>query len=138
MKKISTYLTIGLTSFLLFSGCTLFDPDLKIARQLEGEWEVTSFTVDGVESMQALFSRFVMEYEKYNDGEGDFNFTLNNIAGGTDNFFGEYVVDEDGTNLELTYDNGAVENWDLDLEKDNLDMTSVIDGSNYRITAERN
>lgn len=138
MKSIFSFTAMSLAVLFTFSGCTLFDPDLKVAKQLEGEWEVTSFTVDGVETMGALYNRILAEFEKYSDGEGDFNFTFTDLLGGTSSLFGEYVIDEDGSNLELTYSGGAVENWNIDLDKDDLDLDTVLDGTNYAMKAERN
>lgn len=131
-------MTIGLALFL-FSGCTLFDVDLKTARNLEGDWEVTSFTQDGTEAMQFVINSASLEFEEYDKGndEGDFTFSFIYTDGSTVNLTGEYLVDEDGSNLELTYNTGVVENWDLDLEKDNLEISSVLDGVNYIIKADR-
>lgn len=138
MKLLSTPMTIGLALFL-FSGCTLFDADLKTARNLEGDWEVTSFTEDGTETMQVLITAFDIEFKEYDRGndEGDFTFRLIFTNGSSTNLTGEYLVDEGGANLELTYTDGTVENWDLDLEKDDLEMSAVLDGFSYILKAER-
>lgn len=140
MKKYWYSLTLGFITLFLFSSCTLFDVDLKTARNLEGEWEVTSFTIDGVETMASQYSRFVMEYEKYDKGndEGDFTMTLTFVTGETSNLFGEYKIDDDGSNLELSFDSGVVENWNIDLAKDDLDMDAVLSGTSFVIKAERN
>lgn len=131
-------MAIGL-ALLFFSGCTLFDADLKTARNLEGDWEVTSFTEDGTETMQVLITSFGIEFEEYDRGndEGDFTFSLIFTDGSSSTLSGEYLVDEDGSNLELTYTDGTVENWNLDLEKDDLEMSAVLDGFNYNIRADR-
>lgn len=138
MKSLLTPMTIGF-ALLFFSGCTLFDPDLKTARDLEGDWEVTSFTKDGTETMQVLITSFGIEFEEYDRGndEGDFTFSLIFTDGSSSTLSGEYLVDDDGSNLELTYTDGTVENWNLDLEKDDLEMSAVLDGFNYNIRADR-
>lgn len=139
MKTFFPILMLAL-SIVLIQGCTLFDPDLKSARELEGTWNSKSFLINGVETIGSLFTSFEMEFDKYDkgNGEGDFTFTGIFTDGSTDIVTGEYKVDDDGTNLELTYsDGGDVENWDLDIEKDDLELTAVIDGFNYKIEAER-
>jgi hypothetical protein len=139
MKVLSSFLAFGLV-LALFSSCTLFDKDLKAARNLEGDWDINSFTIDGQEAMQVLFTSVTFEFEEYDRGndEGDFTFRVTYTDGSTDVESGEYLVDEDGTNLELNYSSGGdLENWDLDLEKDDLEMSAVIDGFSYIIKAER-
>ncbi len=122
-----TVLGLVLTSF---SGCTLFDKDLKIARSLEGNWEVISFTADGTERMQVGITSFTMAFEKYNRGEdeGDFTFTINYTDGDTDVLSGAYLVDDDGMILELTYPAGQQEDWDIDLENDDLEISTITGG----------
>ncbi|MBK7409503.1 MAG: hypothetical protein IPL49_01905 [Saprospirales bacterium] len=133
----SGILVLLLSSFL-FSSCSIFDADIRFANRLEGEWEVKSFTEDGVEMMQFDFNRIQLEFEKYSKGEGDFTFTYTFYDGDIISDFGEYTVDEKGTNLELTYaPNSYVENWDMDIQKDELTMESVIDQYKYIIKAER-
>lgn len=129
MKTLLSFTVFGL-ALTLFSGCTLFDKDFKIARNLEGNWEVTSFTADGVETMQVGIASFTMEFEEYDRGndEGDFTFRFIYTNGGTDILTGEYLVDEDGTNLELSYPSGEEEDWDLDLEKDDLEISTISSG----------
>lgn len=129
MKTLLHLTALGLV-LALFSGCTLFDKDLKIARNLEGDWDVVSFTADGVETMQVGITSFTMEFKEYDRGndEGDFKFTIIYSGGGTDILSGEYLVDDDGANLELTYPSGEKEDWDLDLEKDDLEISTISDG----------
>ena len=125
-------------SLFLLASCSIFDADIRTANHLEGNWEVKSFTEDGFEMMQFDFNRIVLEFEKYSKGEGDFTFTYTFIDGAIISDFGEYKVDEKGTNLELTYaPNNYVENWDMDLNKDELALEAVIDQFKYIIKAER-
>lgn len=129
MKTLLPFSFLGI-ALTVFSGCTLFDKDLKIARNLEGNWEVTSFTADGTERMQVGITSFTMAFEKYNRGndEGDFTFTIEYPDGDIDVLSGAYLVDDDGMNLGLTYQAGQQEDWDLDLENDDLEISTITDG----------
>ncbi|MFZ2900900.1 MAG: hypothetical protein WA004_19865 [Saprospiraceae bacterium] len=71
-----------------------------------------------------------MAFEKYNRGEdeGDFTFTINYTDGDTDVLSGAYLVDDDGMILELTYPAGQQEDWDIDLENDDLEISTITGG----------
>jgi len=140
MKTSISLLTLSLSTLLLFSGCTLFNADLKTARQLEGEWEIYSMTIDGEEYIGSWFTRAVIEFEEYDrtDDEGDFILTYSYPTGETEHLPGQYVLDKKGENLELYYDNGVYESWDLQLDKDDFEMDANLEGYAYFVKAERN
>ena len=52
---------------LTFSSCDPLRPILMI---LEGDWDVTSFTEDGVEVMGTVFTSIQIEFEEYGETEG--------------------------------------------------------------------
>lgn len=117
-----------------FTGCS---PEIVFARNLEGDLEVTSYTLDGEELMGFLITTFDMEFEEYDGDEGDFDFTVVFETGGSDALSGEYSLNSDGDEIDLVYSDGTVEMWDADLEGDDLELTAVIDGVRYVIEAER-
>ncbi|MBR9922621.1 MAG: hypothetical protein GYB31_17440 [Bacteroidetes bacterium] len=116
----------------------------RILNQLAGDWEVTSFTEDGVELMgqSAYFTAFEIEYEDYEDTEGDFSWTLVDVYGDTYVVTGEYECNEAGDEVELTFQTGTVFNddlveFDFEVDKTSLTMKGSVDGFAYEIEADK-
>ncbi len=132
------YRTLGLLLMVLsmgmFSSCS---PEKVLAKSLEGNWEVTSFTEDGTEVIGFLINTFNLEFKEYDGEEGDFTFTLIYANGTTETLSGEYELNSEGTEMDLTYTDGTVEQWDIENEKDDLTLETNLDGTRYVIQAER-
>ncbi len=113
------------------------NPETVLAKSLEGDWNVTSFTEDGTELIGFLVNRFDIEYKEYDGDEGDFTFTIIYISGATETLSGEYELNAEGTDIDLTYTDGTVEKWDIEVEDDDLTLETNIDGTRYVMNAER-
>ena len=140
MRKPSFYLTSAVLTIFLLSGCDLFDKDIKFGRNLEGEWEVISLTQDELETMGLLYSKIELEFEDYDkgDGEGDFSTRYYYPSGDIHNSFGEYEVNDQGVNLELSYSTGTTVLWTIyHLKGDQLELELMLNGSIFYMKAER-
>jgi hypothetical protein len=141
MKK--TLLKFGLLPCLLFvlavSSCKKDDPTL--AEQMADDWDVESFTEDGIESIGADITTMKMEYEAYSGDDGDFTWDITYVDGSNEKVQGEWSVDEADKELNLTFTSGGASGgtvtFDIDLDGNNLELEGVLDGFNYRIKADR-
>jgi hypothetical protein len=136
MTKISGLLAVSLLFVIMVSSCT---KEARLIRNLEGTWDVTSYTEDGVELMGAFLQSFTMDFESYSnaDDEGDVEFVLvDAFVGSTTTDRGTYTVKDEGTEIEITID-GETETFDIELDGDDLTMETVSDGVRYEIEAER-
>lgn len=118
----------------ILSSC---NPETVLAKSLEGDWTVSSFTEDGTEVIGFLINRFDLEFKEYDGDEGDFTFTVIYATGATEALTGEYELDSEGTEMDLTYTDGTTEKWDIEVEGDDLTLETNIDGTRYVINAER-
>ncbi len=136
MNVLSTKL---IPAFLLVSMAFLpsCSPEIVLAKSLLGDWEVSSYTVDGEEWMSVFISTFDMEFEEYDGDEGDFDFTIVYSSGETESFTGEYSLNSDADEIDLSYSDGTTEMWDITLEGDELELDANVDGFRVIITADR-
>ena len=122
---------------LMVVGCKDDDtsPGEDTNNRLEGEWNVISFTQDGVELVGAAanFQSVTYEFEKESalGGEVESTFLLN--SGQTSLDEEDYELNEDGD--ELSLDDG--EQYDIDVDDDDLELEGNIGGFAVRIRAER-
>lgn len=123
---------------LTFSSC---DPLRPVLMLLVGDWDVTSFTEDGVESMGTIFTSVQMEFEEYGETEGEFNWTLLGTSGASTFLTGDYQLNDDGTEVEMTFKSGSLQgevvDFDMDLEGEDLELAGNIDGFRWVINAEK-
>ena len=113
------------------------DPNEDIKNRLQGDWEVESYTLDGVEIIGAGVARYDIEFEKTDPFEGDFDQEIILSNGGTAPGRGEYEVRDNGSELRFEYDGGGRDDYNIDLDGDDLTLTANIDGVNEIIRAER-
>lgn len=137
MLKNLRLFTTGLTLLAL----VLFSSSCKKSRTLnllEGDWEATSFTEDGEELINVVYSALLIEFEEYGKSEGDFNLTFVDVNGSTVPFSGEYECNDDADELDLVFDttNEKV-TFDFEVDKDNLTLEGNIGGYFWIIRADR-
>lgn len=136
----STLLAFGLLLLLLpgLQSCKKDKHDEPALReQLAGEWEITSFSVDGLEMMDALLASSTLEFEKYKADKGEYQWLFVYTDGSSTNTYGEYEVDEDSE--ELTFDSSTSfeVTYDIDIDGDELELAGTLDGSLYKLKLER-
>jgi hypothetical protein len=131
---------------LLLAACCLALSSCKketLADKLEGEWNVKSYTGDGVEYISPSdITSFDMEYEEYDadDREGDFSWDVRYSDGSSEVISGTYEVDIDDEELELKITNSGLTFTvvlDIDLDGDDLELSGNIDGEATVFKAER-
>lgn len=113
------------------------DNDPTLRDQMKGEWELKSFTFDGVESMGFVVSSSKMEFEAYSGSNGDFEWFIAYKDGSNETQAGDYEVDEEDKELELENNEGDRIKLDIDLVGDDLELSGIIDGERVIIKAER-
>ncbi|MCC7465584.1 MAG: hypothetical protein IT261_04915 [Saprospiraceae bacterium] len=113
------------------------DNDPTLREQLKGDWEVKSFTFDGVESIGFVVNSSKMEFEAYSGSNGDFEWFISYKDGTSETQAGDYEVDEADKELELENNEGERIKLDIDLDGDDLELSGIIDGERVIIHAER-
>lgn len=114
------------------------DDDKPSAKaQLVGEWEIKSFTIDGVEVKGSIVTSSKMEFEAYTGNNGDFEWTIQYADGSNETQSGDYEVDEEDQEIELENAEGERQKFDYDLEGDDLELSGISDGDRVVLKAER-
>lgn len=144
MKTAFSSLTIKALPFLLLlltamTSCDKCKEDVKptLKDQLVGNWEIKSFTIDGVEVKGSIVTSSKMEFEKYSGSNGDFEWNIQYSDGSSETQSGDYEVDE--SDKEITFENqeGEREKFDFDLDGDNLELSGISDGERVILKAKR-
>lgn len=110
------------------------DPTLK--DEVVGDWEVKSFTEDGVELMNTVVSSFTMEYESYSGINGDFEWQIFYGDGSSERITGDYEVDVEDKEIKLIKDDGTT-TLELEVNGDNIVIEGIIDGFRYVVKGKR-
>ncbi|MCC6459715.1 MAG: hypothetical protein IT260_04570 [Saprospiraceae bacterium] len=110
------------------------EPTLK--DEVTGDWEVKSFTEDGVELMEVIVDNFTMEYEEYSGSNGDFDWQINYIDGSSERVTGDYEVDVEDKEIKLIKNDGTT-TMELDVDGNEMVIEGIIDGARYVIKAKR-
>lgn len=128
---------------LTLSSCSDDEPSAQetATNHLEGSWDVTSYTEDGEENIGSFFSSVELDFEKTATGEGDFRWINKYEDGDTEVANGEYKINVEGDELELTSqdeDETLVYTFDvLQVDSDDLRLEGTIDGFRYIIVAKK-
>jgi hypothetical protein len=104
--------------------------------EVVGDWEVKSFTEDGVELMSTIVTSFTMEYETYAGSNGDFEWVINYADGTSERITGDYEVDVEDKEIKLIKNDGTT-TLDIDVDNDDIEIEGIIDGFRYVIKADR-
>lgn len=119
-----------------FSNCKK-DKKPTLRESLVGEWEIKSFTIDGVETKGSVVRSSKMEFEKYTGTNGDFEWSISYMDGSTDIESGDYQVDEEDGEIEFKSADGNTLQLEFDLEGEELELEGIIDAERVVIKAER-
>lgn len=109
-------------------------PTLK--EEVVGNWEVKSFTEDGVELMGSIVISFTMEYDQYSGSNGDFFWQINYGDGSSERVTGDYTVDLEDKQIKLVKNDGTI-TMDLDVSGDRVEMEGIIDGYRYVVKGKK-
>lgn len=113
------------------------DPDPTPTQQIVGDWEVKSFTIDGVEIKGTVVLSSKIEFEAYTGTNGDFEWTIIYTDGSSEVASGDYEVDEADREVKLENENGETLKFDFDLDGDELELSGTLDGERYVLKTER-
>lgn len=119
-----------------FSNCKK-DKKPTLRESLVGEWEIKSFTIDGVETKGSVVRSSKMEFEKYTGTNGDFEWSISYMDGSTDIESGDYQVDEEDGEIEFKSADGNTLQLEFDLDGEELELEGIIDAERVVIKAER-
>ena len=144
MKTVFSKINLtALALFLLvapgFTSCDKDDDnketDLRVA--IVGDWEVTSFTIDGVEVVGTIVLASKMEFEAYSGSNGDFEWVVNYADGTSETASGDYTLDEEDAEVELENNDGERIKFDVEIDGDDMELSGILDGERYELKAER-
>ena len=111
------------------------DSNLRVG--IVGDWEVTSFTIDGVEVIGTVILASKMEFEEYSGSNGDFEWSINYGDGSSERQSGDYEVDEEDKEVELQSSDGETFKLDANVDGDELELSGTLDGERIVIKADR-
>lgn len=145
MKTVLSKINLTALALLLlilpgFTSCDKDDDDknnsdLRVA--IVGDWEVTSFTIDGVEVIGTVILASKMEFEAYSGSNGDFEWSINYGDGSSETQFGDYEVDEEDKEVELQSSDGEIFKLEAEVDGDDLELSGNLDGERIVIKADR-
>jgi Lipocalin-like domain len=102
-----------------------------------GEWEIKSFTIDGMEAKGPVITTSKMEFEAYTGNNGDFEWYIGYTDGSSELQTGDYELDEADQKIILEDNDGDRFKMDFDLNGDNLELSGILDGERYVLKAKR-
>ena len=145
MKTLLSKINLATLALLLlvlagFSSCKKDDDDKNnsnLRAAIVGEWDVTSFTFDGVEVIGTVIISSKMEFEAYTGSNGDFEWNINYGDGSSENQIGDYEVDEEDNEVELQSANGSIFKLEAEVDGDELELSGILDGERVVIKADR-
>ncbi len=141
MKNVfsKTNISAFLLLLLLLPAFTSCKKDKKptLRGEIVGEWELKSFTVDGVELKGSIVLASKMEFEAYSGSNGDFEWSITYADGTSENASGDYTLDEEDAEVELENNDGERIKFDVEIKGDDLELSGILDGERYELKAER-
>lgn len=143
MKTVLSKINLAAIALLLllasgFSSCKKDKDDENNLREaVVGDWEVTSFTIDGVEVMGTVILASKMEFEAYSGSNGDFEWSINYGDGSSETQSGDYEVDQEDQEIELQSGDGEIIKLEADIDGDELELSGNLDGERIVIKADR-
>ncbi len=143
MKTVLSKINLAAIALLLllasgFTSCKKDKDDENNLREaVVGDWEVTSFTIDGVEVMGTVILASKMEFEAYSGSNGDFEWSINYGDGSSETQSGDYEVDQEDQEIELQSGDGETIKLEADIDGDELELSGNLDGERIVIKADR-
>ena len=134
-----TNLSAFLLLMILLPAFTSCNKDKKptLRGEIVGEWELKSFTVDGVELKGSIVLASKMEFEAYSGSNGDFEWVVNYADGTSETASGDYTLDEEDAEVELENNDGERIKFDVEIDGDDMELSGILDGERYELKAER-
>lgn len=108
------------------------DPNEATNDALAGDWDVDSFTLDGVEAIGFSVNSFSMEFTKQGPADGETEWLLIDTSGGSQTISGDYEIQNEGTEIDFEGDD-----FEIEIEGDDLTLEGNVNGTLWIIRAER-
>ena len=119
-------------SFILMS-CGDENSSEDTNQNLHGTWNVTSWTHGGDEQLGTILaSSYTMEFDSISGTSGFTDWTITTGVGFVNHISGDYEVKDDGKILEF-----QGQDWDLEVDGDELRVEGVILSESYVLVAEK-
>lgn len=106
----------------------------KLGESITGKWELSSFTIDGLETMGTVILASKIKFETCGDG---FEWSLNYGDGSSETQTGNYEEDYEDEQVELKSSNGEVLKLKIDFDAAGLNLSGNLDGERIVIKADR-
>lgn len=120
----------------LFTSCTKDDPkdpnESLNDKIVNVNWNVRSFTADGVETMQVLYNSMEITFTKEDKNNGSTRWRLINTAGQATNLDGKYTIRNQGKEIDVDGDL-----FDITVDGQKLLLSGNVDGERWIIDARR-
>lgn len=121
---------------LLFTSCAKDDPkdpnESLNDKIVNVNWNVRSFTADGVETMQVLYNSMEITFTKEDKNNGSTRWRLINTAGQATNLDGKYTIRNQGKEIDVDGDL-----FDITVDGQKLLLSGNVDGERWIIDARR-
>lgn len=143
MKRNLSKISLAAMALLFFAAFSLSsckkdkDNDPKPTQAIVGNWDVNSFTIDGVEIKGTIVVSSKIKFEAYTGPNGDFEWTIVYSDGTSEVASGDYTVDEVDHEVKLENDNGETIKFDYDIDGNDLELSGNLDGERYILKADR-
>lgn len=134
VQKWTGILLIGLAT-IAYIGCEKDEdsnPNEVVNSQLQGEWEVTSYTKDGEEWMDYTISSFDMNFKSEAATMGELEWDVKYTDGTSEIIEFDYTIKDNGLTIELDEDE-----FDLEITGVKLEIAGSFDGYRYVIKASK-
>ena len=119
MKKFALLVLFALP--LAFTSCK---KDFKL---LDGTWEITSWTYNGIDLIHSnLFSEATIIFTSDDKDDGTFTWTFT-VEEDIERIAGKYTMDAKANTITLTMDD-TPQTFSYKVDKDNLELTGTVDG----------
>lgn len=111
-------------------------PDEAINNQIQGEWEVNSYTEDGTEMIEYTVSSMEMDFASDGAVTGRCKWDIVYYNGTVEKLSFDYLIKDGGKTIELEGDDSDYE-FDLELSGTKLELAGNIEGYRYEIVARK-
>lgn len=137
---------INLTAFALFmlvlpaiTSCNKDDKDDNPTPQtgLSDKWEVSSFTIEGVEIKGVVIRSSQFEFDATTNTTGTFSWVMNYTDNTSDTVIGTYTLTDEGNKITLDSNGDKTIELDITVAGDKLELSGVMDESLIVVKADR-
>ena len=117
---------------ILFTACEKTDPNAETNNLLQGDWEVESWTLDGVEQMGSNVNTFDIEFKAETDIGGETEWSFIDVLGQAGKIEADYTVENEGKEIDVEGDDLTVT-----FSGNVLKLSGNLDGNRWEIEAEK-